>query len=102
VAVEITNQSKRLHTRAVPAGILSFALAVGLAGCLYTFPDFTATAAKALVSQAVHIETNKNGTADISFGAEKPTHSEGLGSASGAGERMNMQLNLQTAADTNN
>jgi hypothetical protein len=100
--MEIAHQSKRLHTRAVPAGILSFALAVGLAGCLYTFPDFTATAAKALVSQGVHIETNKNGTANITLGTKKPAQSSGLGTASGAGDRMNMQLNLEAAANTDN
>jgi hypothetical protein len=100
--MEITSQSKQLHTRAVPAGILSFALAVGLAGCLYTFPSFTTKAARALVSQAVHIETNTNGTVDITLSAEKSTRPAGLGEASGAGDRMNMQLNLQTAADTKN
>jgi hypothetical protein len=80
-------------------GLASLVVAIGAAGCLYNFPDATAKAGRALISQNIQIKPTKNGLAEIHVSEDSNKKTPGgVGAAAGAGDRMQMQLNLESAA----
>ena len=96
MAVEVRLR-RRVRRHAGMLAVTGLILAVACAGVFYKDPKFIADAGRALVNPQLHVQTGTNGLAKFQFGssaANAPASS--LGNASEAGQRVQMQLLLES------
>jgi hypothetical protein len=96
--MEIIFQTKRFRRHAFSIGASAFAIAVLAGIALVQAPDMSSRAVQALLTPSVQITPSRNGLANIEKGNEAEKKANNVGSALTAGDRLNSQLELESAA----
>lgn len=97
--MEIIFQTKRFRRHAFGIGVTAFTIAVIAGVALLTAPNFTERAVHALFRPGIQLTPTKNGLAEIKVSTDNSSSEEtSVSQASTAGDRLNAQLELESAA----